>query len=57
MKNGIKARRGEGLPLVISVRTKAHERQLLDWRRTNKRVPWGCLLRDALEHYFKKEAA
>ncbi len=51
------SRETEVLPQTISIRTADMGVALKRWRRTNKRVPWSCLLRDALESYFKKEAA
>jgi len=43
------------LPPVISIRTQGYETALQGWRRGNRRVPWGCLLRDALDEYFAKK--
>lgn len=45
------------VPSTISIRTADMAPALKRWRKSNKRVAWSCLLRDALEHYFKKEAA
>lgn len=42
------------LPPVISIRTQGYESDLRGWRRENRRVPWGCLMRDALDLYFQK---
>jgi len=43
----------EKLPPTISIRTKELAPLLLKWRARNRRVPWSCLLGDAL----KKELA
>jgi hypothetical protein len=41
------------LPPTISIRTKDFAPLLSKWRQRNQRVPWSCLLGDAL----KKELA
>jgi len=41
------------IPPTISIRTSEFAPLLAKWRSSNNRVPWSCLLRDAL----KKELA
>lgn len=57
MKTLDKAKMDEAVPVVISVRTKEHVAHLRRWRRGRRGVPWGVLLREALDEFFKKEAA
>lgn len=55
MKSGNKATDGDKVPLVISIRTKPYAGRLQNWRRGNRKVPWGVLLGDALDAYFAKQ--
>jgi len=52
MKTEDKAKKEEAVPVVISVRTKDHLTHLRRWRRGRRGVPWGVLLREALDKYF-----
>ncbi len=51
------SRDGERIPPAISMRTATHQRELKRWRRANKGVPWGTLLRRALDRFFDKNKA
>lgn len=57
MKNGNKASDADKVPLVISIRTKPYASRLQNWRRGNRKVPWGVLLAEALDKFFEKEKA
>lgn len=48
--NGKEKEMGLRVPTMIGIRTKELEPLLSKWRERNRRVPWTCLLRDALRH-------
>lgn len=54
-------REGAAVPRTISVHTRKLQPLLSEWRQKNLRVPWSCLLQDALSAYLgqgkKKKAA
>jgi hypothetical protein len=46
------SRDGLDVPTTISTRTEELAPLLMAWRRRNRRVPWSCLLQDALRDHL-----